>query len=640
MCGIAGFFDPRHRFAGDPPGRLAARMADTIAHRGPDDHGVWADPEAGVALGHRRLSIVDLSPAGGQPMTDAGGRFHVVYNGEIYNHGEIRRDLQGRGVRFRGHSDTEVLLAGIAAWGLVPTLRRAVGMFAFALWDAADRSLTLARDRLGIKPLYAGWQNGVLLFGSELKSLRAHPAFAGEIDRGALALYARHSYVPCPYSIYRGIEKLPPGTTLTMSRDAAPGPLAPVRFWDLHEVAERGLREPFRGTEEDAVNELDRLLRDAVALRMEADVPVGAFLSGGVDSSTVVALMQAQSPGRVRTFSIGYEEPGYNEAPYAKEVAAHLGTDHREQIVTAEEAMAVIPRLPALYDEPFADSSQIPTFLVSALARREVTVSLSGDGGDELFGGYRRYAYTREVWRQIARVPSPLRAAAAGAVGLVAPRRSDTRLQRRLRTFSRTAGQGDGRGVYCWLHGHWRDPSEVVVGGGEPETLFNRPAAWPRSGSLLESMMFIDAVTYLPDDILVKVDRASMAVSLEARVPVLDHRLVEFTWSLPPALKFRDGREKPLLRRVLDRYVPAPLIDRPKVGFSVPIDAWLRGPLRGWAEELLDEGRLRREGYFHPGPVRRKWAEHLAGTQSWHHHLWDVLMFQAWLEASAAPVPR
>ena len=606
-------------------------MIEPIRHRGPDDHGTWVDEAAGVALAHRRLSILDLSPAGHQPMAAAEGRYHIVYNGEIYNHPELRRELEHRGVRFRGHSDTEVLLAGVVEWGVEATIRRAVGMFAFAVWDGAARRLILARDRLGIKPLYAGWQNGVFLFGSELKSLRVHPAFAGEIDRGALALYVRHGYVPGPYSIHHGIEKLPPGTWVALSENTGPGPLEPVPFWSLQEAADRGTREPFRGTDEDAVEELDRRLRDAVALRMEADVPVGAFLSGGIDSSTVVALMQAQSTRRVSTFSIGYGEAAHNEAPYAKAVAEHLGTDHREQIVTPDEAREVIPRLPTLYDEPFADSSQIPTFLVSALARRNVTVSLSGDGGDELFGGYRRFSTTETLWRKISRMPLPWRAAAAGVLGRIAPRRSDTRFNRRLRTLSEILGVEDGRGIYTWLHSHWRDPAELVVGNGAPPTVFTDLDAWARRDSLREELMFIDTITYLPDDILVKVDRASMAVSLEARVPVLDHRVVEFAWTLPPALKFRKGGEKWLLRRVLDRYVPARLIDRPKVGFSVPIESWLRGPLRDWAEDLLDENRLRREGFFHPGPIRRKWSEHLAGTQEWHHHLWDVLMFEAWI---------
>ncbi len=516
-------------------------MIEPIRHRGPDDHGTWVDEAAGVALAHRRLSILDLSPAGHQPMAAAEGRYHIVYNGEIYNHPELRRELEHRGVRFRGHSDTEVLLAGVVEWGVEATIRRAVGMFAFAVWDGAARRLILARDRLGIKPLYAGWQNGVFLFGSELKSLRVHPAFAGEIDRGALALYVRHGYVPGPYSIHHGIEKLPPGTWVALSENTGPGPLEPVPFWSLQEAADRGTREPFRGTDEDAVEELDRRLRDAVALRMEADVPVGAFLSGGIDSSTVVALMQAQSTRRVSTFSIGYGEAAHNEAPYAKAVAEHLGTDHREQIVTPDEAREVIPRLPTLYDEPFADSSQIPTFLVSALARRNVTVSLSGDGGDELFGGYRRFSTTETLWRKISRMPLPWRAAAAGVLGRIAPRRSDTRFNRRLRTLSEILGVEDGRGIYTWLHSHWRDPAELVVGNGAPPTVFTDLDAWARRDSLREELMFIDTITYLPDDILVKVDRASMAVSLEARVPVLDHRVVEFAWTLPPALKFRKG---------------------------------------------------------------------------------------------------
>ncbi|NLS93004.1 MAG: asparagine synthase (glutamine-hydrolyzing) [Planctomycetaceae bacterium] len=631
MCGIAGFLDC-HPLAADELRARVTAMSETLAHRGPDDSGVWVDAAAGIALGHRRLSILDLSELGSQPMHSADERFVLVFNGEVYNHADLRRDLEKSGHVFRGHCDTEVLLAAIQQWGVEATVPRLIGMFAFAVWDRSQRRLTLVRDAVGIKPLYYGWLNGRLLFGSELKALRAHPEFSAEIDRAALSSYLHHCYVPAPRTIYQGVFKLPPGTMLSLTADKECEGAEPVAWWSMVEAAECGLRSPFSGSEEQAIDELDRQLRAAVSLRMLADVPVGAFLSGGIDSSAVAALMQAQSSQPIRTFSIGFEEASYDEAPYARAVARHLGTDHTECYVSPAEARDVIPRLPQLYDEPFADSSQIPTFLVCQIARRDVTVCLSGDGGDELFCGYNRYARLRGLWDKVAWCPGLIRRPAgrfAGlAAGLLPP---GFRGKERLAMIGDLLAAADGIDVYRRFNSHWRNHRSVVIGG--EDALVSTPPSWiPQAGAaLVQQMTGIDAVTYLPDDILVKVDRASMGVSLEARVPILDRRVVEFAWRVPMSMKVRDGQTKWLLRRVLDRYVPRELIDRPKMGFGVPIDSWLRGPLRDWAEALLGERRLREEGYFHPEPIRRKWKQHLSGRADWHYLLWDVLMFQSWL---------
>lgn len=633
MCGITGFLDPKPLLPDEIRARVAA-MADTLAHRGPDDWGTWIDPEAGIALGHRRLSILDLSAMGHQPMISADERFVLIFNGEVYNHADLRRDLEGLGHPFRGHSDTEVLLAAIQHWGIALTVPRLIGMFAFAFWDRKLRTLTLVRDAVGIKPLYYGWLDGRFLFGSELKALRAHPQFVPQIDREALSAFLHYCYVPAPQTIYRGVSKLPAGTWLTVSIETARQAPQPVAWWSMADAAERGLREPFSGSDHEAIAELDARLRDSVALRMLADVPVGAFLSGGIDSSVVSALMQAQNTRPIRTFSIGFQEQGYDEAPHARRVAEHLGTDHTECYVTPAEAREVIPRLPALFDEPFADSSQIPTFLVCQIARRDVTVCLSGDGGDELFCGYDRYAHLERLWEKVAWCPRPIRrvagANALAASGLLLP---GVRGKQRLAMIGQLLTAHDGIDAYNRFNSHWRDSGALVIGGHHPQ--FARPpqAFFEKRAHLRQQMTFIDAVTYLPEDILVKVDRASMGVGLEARVPLLDRRVVEFAWRLPMSMKIRGGETKWLLRRVLDRYVPRPLIDRPKMGFGVPIDSWLRGPLRDWAETLLDEKRLSAEGYFHPGPIRRKWKEHLSGRADWHYLLWDILMFQAWLES-------
>lgn len=626
---------------------VAQQMSHTLLHRGPDDGGIWVDAEVGIALGHRRLSILDLSPEGHQPMHSVSGRYVIVFNGEIYNFLELRQELEALGHYFRGHSDTEVMLASFSQWGLERAIERFNGMFAFALWDRQERVLHLGRDRIGEKPLYYGCVGQTFLFGSELKALKAHPRFQAEINRDALALFVRHSCMPAPYSIYKGIYKLPPGTVLTWKGD---GDLTVIPYWSAKEAAELGVAKPFVGSESEAVARLEALLQEAVALRMVADVPLGAFLSGGIDSSTVVALMQTQSSQPVKTFSIGFYEESYNEAKDAKAVAQHLGTDHTELYVTPEEAIAVIPKLPTLYDEPFSDSSQIPTFLVSQLAKQHVTVSLSGDGGDELFAGYNRYFWGRSIWKKVGWMPQSLRRVAAHTLTTLSPQTWDqlfigfgsffpSQLRQRqpgykLHKLAEILAVDSPESMYRGLVSHWKEPDSLVLGSLEPTTTLTNPKKWARLVDFTERMIFLDTVTYLPDDILTKVDRASMGVSLEARVPFLDHRLVEFAWQIPLEMKIRNGQGKWLLRQVLYKYVPQKLIERPKMGFGIPIDDWLRGPLRDWAEALLDEKRLREEGFFNPQLIREKWTEHLSGDRNWPYYLWDVLMFQAWLSAN------
>ena len=649
MCGLTGLLRVT---ADQTAGSLVTAvtcMADTLRHRGPDDDGVWIDAAVGVALGFRRLAIVDLSPAGHQPMLSASGRFVLVFNGEVYNHRELRERLQAEGALppLRGHSDTEIILACIEAWGMERAVRAFVGMFAFALWDRTERTLSLVRDRLGVKPLYYGRAGDTFLFGSELKALRAHPDFRAPIDRDSICLLMRYAYIAAPYSIYKGIYKLPQGTILTLRSGQRETP-EPKPYWSVRQTIESGAAQPFRGDDQEALHRLDSLLRDAIGLRMIADVPLGVFLSGGVDSSTVAALMQAQSSRPIRTFSIGFAEEAYNEAPHARAVACHLGTDHTELIVSPAEARAVIPRLPTLYDEPFADSSQIPTLLVSELARRHVTVSLSGDGGDELFAGYNRYLWGSSVWERMTHVPRPLRSLAAGSLNLLSPHGWDAlfntmesflpaRFRQRtpgdkLVKLAAALGANSPDTLYRGLVSHCDAPEGTVIGAQEPATLLTNPTDWPCLPNFIDRMMYLDLCTYLPDDILVKVDRASMGVSLEAREPLLDHRLLEFAWQLPQTMKIRDGQGKWLLRQALYQYVPREFIERPKMGFAIPFDSWLRGPLRDWAEALLDEHRLQQEGYLQAAPIRKKWREHLSGRRNWQYYLWNVLMFQAWLE--------
>ena len=649
MCGIVGFLDVSRSTSQAELTAGIGPMADAMVHRGPDDSGVWACERDGVALGHRRLSIIDLSAAGRQPMTSADGRYVVTYNGEIYNFLSLRKELVAAGHTFRGHSDTEVLLAAVAQWGLVSSLQRLVGQFALGLWDRRDKVLHLARDRIGEKPLYYSRVGKWILFASELKALQQHPAWEGNIDRAALAAYLRYCYVPTPHCIYKNTRKLVPGSVVSISGEGAIG--EPQPYWSLSKVVQQGSTDPLLVSDDEAVESLQTLLRDVVAEKMVADVPLGAFLSGGIDSSTVVALMQEQQHQSVNTFSIGFDEADYDEAIYAKKVAQHLGTHHTELYVTPHEAREVIPDLPRYYDEPFADPSQIPTFLVSQLASRHVTVSLSGDAGDELFGGYNRYVFGRSLWRKLRWCPHPLQLMAARAMTMVSPHRWNdvskllstlsysrirmTRLGGRVHKLAQILPAQSPEILYQWLVSHWKHPQSVVLGSVEANTLLTQSTGWSKGDDFTERMMFLDMLTYLPDDILVKVDRASMAVSLEARVPLLDHRLIEFAWRLPLHLKIRNGESKWLLRRVLERYVPGHLIDRPKMGFSIPLDSWLRGPLRDWCESLLDENRLKSEGYFEPAPIRQKWHEHLSGKSNWEFHLWNVLMFQSWLETGA-----
>ncbi len=638
MCGITGFWQT----PGSMPSQALDSMVRALNHRGPDSHGTWHDPAVGIALGHARLAIVDLTQEGSQPMHSHCSRYVIIFNGEIYNHLELRARLGV--VPWRGHSDTETLLACFTRHGVVRTLPLLVGMFAFAVWDRQAQSLTLARDRFGEKPLYHGRiANGGFVFGSELKALRAHPKWHGEIDREALTLLLRHNCIPAPWSIYREVRKLMPASWLTLHAD---GRTQEGRYWDVTEVARRGTCAPLALSDIEATDRLEALLSDAVRDQMLSDVPLGAFLSGGVDSSTIVALMGRHSAQPVRTFSIGFDAADHNEAEHAKAVARHLGTDHTELYVTAEDALAVVPSLPTLYDEPFADSSQIPTLLVAKMARRHVTVALSGDAGDELFAGYNRYLLAARYWRPLDHVPMMIRRSLARGALAVSPASWDA-MARVARWRAKDVGDkvhklaasvlpaASPQAVYRALTSHWTNPAAVVVGGCEPPP--DNTQLDPLCSSAVERMCLADQLGYLSDDILVKVDRAAMGVSLETRVPLLDHRLVEFAWQIPLHQKIRGGETKWLLRQVLDRHVPRMLIDRPKQGFAVPLAQWLRGPLRDWAHALLEPNRLRAEGFFDARQITLKWNEHLNGSRNWQYLLWDVLMFQAWLEAVEQP---
>ncbi|QKD05216.1 asparagine synthase (glutamine-hydrolyzing) [Mesorhizobium loti] len=647
MCGIVGIVGGA---AATSSGSLTVRrMADRIRHRGPDGDGVWTDAEAGIAFSQRRLAIIDLSSAGAQPMISHSGRYVIVFNGEIYNHVEMRAhlDRQFGAHAWRGHSDTEVFLATIEELGTKTALELAVGMFAFGVWDRRERTLVLGRDRLGEKPLYYGRVGKTFAFASELKAFQPLPDWRPEIDRNALALMMRHNYIPAPYSIYQGIRKLRPGHFLVLS-DPMHEPRV-ENYWSASDVAEQGRRDPFQGSPEEAVDEVERHLRRSLEGQMIADVPLGAFLSGGIDSSAVVAVMQSISARPVRTFTIGFNEAGYNEADHAKQVARHLRTDHTELYVSQRDALDVVPQLPGIYCEPFSDSSQIPTFLVSKMARGSVTVALSGDGGDELFSGYTRYALADAFWNKLSRIPVGLRRASASLATLPSPELYNNLaggimplLPRRLRrervgdkihkaasVFS-LASMDD---VYRRLCSHW-EPTQIIPGAVEPPTMLTGLEALPDLPGNVERMMYLDIMSYLPDDILVKVDRAAMAVSLETRVPLLDHRLVGFALSLPLSILRAGGQTKWPLRQLLYRHVPKALVERPKMGFGVPIDAWLRGALREWAEALLDERRLREDGFFQPKAIRHAWSEHLSGHRNNQYLLWDVLMFQSWRETT------
>lgn len=643
MCGITGFlFSGHSEFKAQSDPHLRAMM-DAISHRGPDSQGLWIDQDVGVGLGHLRLAIVDLSPAGHQPMVSACDRYQIVYNGEIYNHTALRRDLEqaGHAPSWRGTSDTEVLLAGITAWGLEDTLARAEGMFAIALWDRKERSLTLARDRLGEKPLYFGWQGDVFLFGSELKALRAHPAFRGEVRRDALTAMLRHGHVPEDLTIYSGVQKLRPGEMAVLSK-AQPNPRRRF-YWDGGAVA--SMPKVPVPTDKEAIDQLEALLLDAVGNQMMSDVPLGAFLSGGIDSSTIVGLMQHLSDRPVHTFSIGFHEARYNEAEFAKAIAQHLGTHHTELYVADTDLRDVIPALPAMYDEPFADSSQIPTHLVAKLAREHVTVALSGDGGDELFGGYDRYRQGAGFLKILRALPQPLRSLGAATIRSLPAAFLNTVMEpirptpqgkepngQRLHRIANYARSRNVDELHRKMVSVWRFPEAAVINGSNPPSILADHL--PPRGDLtdIERMMQLDMLTYMPDDILTKVDRATMSVALESRAPLLDHRVAEFIWPLPLNMKIRDGKSKWLLRQVLYRHVPKDLIERPKMGFEVPIGLWLRGGLRDWAEALITPDRLKREGFLQHALIRRMWDQHQKGSHNWGLQLWNVLMFQAWLE--------
>ena len=646
MCGIAGFWQDKN-FSVDSLQDIAGKMSTCMQHRGPDSSGVWVDKVSGIALSHRRLTILELTDAGHQPMLSATGRYVLVFNGEIYNHLEIRQELNSCS-KWRGHSDTETLLAAFETWGIEKTLKKIVGMFAIALWDCKEKTLTLARDRIGEKPLYYGFQKNTFLFGSELKALKAHPDFVGEIDRNVLCLYLRYCYIPTPYSIYKDIYKLLPGHYIQFpffQSHADLRSVKPISYWNLAEVVSKGATNPFIGNDEDAITALDKQLRNAIALQMVADVPLGAFLSGGVDSSAIVALMQAQSTRPVKTFSIGFNEAGYNEAGYAKAVAQHLGTDHIEQYVSPQEARQVIPQLGRIYDEPFADSSQIPTFLISKMAHKHVKVSLSGDGGDELFCGYNRYALA-DIWNKIETIPFGVRKMAGYSIKQLSPLTWDkifgwlgkflklpSNMGEKLEKLStRFVDVRSIEDLYYSLVSGISNPEDVVVGSKEPATwLINQGESIQHLNPKLQ-MMYLDAMTYLPDDIFVKVDRASMFNSLETRAPFLDHRVIDLVWSLPISMKMRKGTSKWILRQILYKYVPKDLIERPKMGFGIPVGRWLRGPLKDWAEGLLNESRIKQEGFFNSKFVHLRWQEHLSGKRDWFYFLWAILMFQEWLE--------
>jgi len=642
MCGIVGMVDWRTATPLDRLIAVGSAMNETLRHRGPDGGDVWAEAAGGVVLGHRRLAIVDLTSGGKQPMHSKDGRFVIVFNGEIYNYREIRSELEESGRRLESDSDTEVLLEACALWGVEKAVQRAIGMFSFALWDRARKTLRLVRDRLGKKPMYYSVTNSRVIFSSELKAFRSIPDWAPTIDSDAIVGYLRHAYIGQPKTIYNEAKKLPPGHILTVECGAQPKLTC---FWNLLEVVTTGISHSASMLDErEAVDRLEVLLRDAIRLRMIADVPIGAFLSGGIDSSTVVALMQAQSTRPIKTFSIGFHESGYDEARLAKEVALHLGTDHTELYLDAKHAIDIIPRLPDWYDEPFADASQIPTYLVSEMTRKYVTVALSGDGGDELFGGYNRYFWAERILRNINRVPGTLRGPLRAILQAVPVAAWDGLLSMAPRSL-RQAHAGEKvhkiaalldaptpEAIYLRLVSQWPNPDLITTGGREQAGVFQDASLAAKVPNFVSRMQYLDMATYLPDDILTKVDRATMAVGLEGRVPLLDHRVIAYSWSLPPHLKVRNGQGKWILRQVLNRYVPHGLVDRPKQGFGVPLGAWLRGPLRDWVEDLLSVKRLENGGLLRPEPIRKMWDEHRAGVRNWQYPLWTVLMFEAWRE--------
>jgi asparagine synthase (glutamine-hydrolysing) len=642
VCGFAGILAEQQTLAVRPD--LLHAMGDSIVHRGPDDQGIYTSADNQLGFVHRRLAILDLSAAGHQPMASVDERYVIAFNGEIYNHLILRRELEQQvGCQWRGHSDTETLLEGIRVWGLEHTIKRCVGMFAFALWDSTERELTLVRDRAGEKPLYYGFCNGVFLFGSELKALKAHPAFDARINVAALALMLRHKYVPAPHTIYQQLFKLAPGAMLSISANALHEGAKSRQYWSFASAAKSAQTDKFSGSEQDGLTAIERQLKLAVSEQMLADVPLGAFLSGGTDSSLIAALMQAQSAQPVRTFTVGFNQAEYNEAEHAKAVAAHLGTDHTEIYVGEQDALNIVPKLATMYDEPFGDSSQIPTHLIAREARKHVTVALSGDAGDELFAGYTRYFRAQSFAQRLAPMPMALFRAlqlcqplfhadiwqqldklfGQQHSGLVSNGVARMAELSQLRNFS---------GIYRHMVSDWKAPTQLLNGINEPDTLLSTADTVDGVTAQFDWMMLADCQTYLPDDVLVKVDRAAMAASLETRVPMLDHRVIELALRMPLEYKVRDGSGKWALKQILYKYVPRQLLDRPKTGFGVPTDHWLRGPLKDWAEALLDEHKLTQQGLFNVKQVRKYWREHQSGARNWQYPLWNLLMFQSWLE--------
>lgn len=651
MCGFTGFIK---KFRSSSKAKaILSKMNDSLSHRGPDDAGTWFDAAAGIGLAHRRLSIIDLSTDGRQPMYSPSKRFVIVYNGEIYNYKLLRKEIDLlTNIGWQSRSDTEVMLAAIDIWGIEEAISKFVGMFALALWDRQERILYLCRDRLGIKPLYYARFKNIFIFGSELKALKSHPHFQPRVDRHAVALYLRHNCIPAPYSIYQNTYKLEPGTILKIpadhihsNRELRP----PTTYWSAKTISQLSGSETDPTLNSETLRyQMESLLKEAVAMRMISDVPLGVFLSGGVDSSMITALMQSQSASAINTFTIGFYEEDYNEARHARAIAEHLGTNHTELYVSANEALAVIPDLPKLYDEPFSDASQIPTHLLSKLTRQHVTVCLSGDGGDELFGGYNRYRWIRKIVETKKILPSRIVEKAVSKALQISPQTWDRLFALTMSLFPNNYRFGvsgekmhklasvfshpTSEAMYYRLVSHWQHPEEILLNAFEPTTKITARDDHPKFDSEVALMMYLDLVTYLPDDILTKVDRASMGVGLEVRIPFLDHRVVELAWKIPLQMKIHNGCSKWILREILYQYIPQKLIERPKAGFAIPLDSWLRGPLRDWAESLLDTRKIQMEGYFNAGPIQHKWKQHLSGKMNCQDQLWDILMFQAWLE--------
>lgn len=646
MCGITGFYSKNLSTFNNS----ILKMNSALFHRGPDFSGVWQDRSSGIVFGHQRLSVLDLSSAGNQPMISSSGRFIITYNGEIYNHLEIRKELKeiNMNINWKSNSDTETFLEAIEYWGIDNALKKVVGMFAFALWDKKNCSLVLARDRMGEKPLYYGWQgkglNKVFIFGSELKALKQHPEFQKTINRDAIALLLRHNYIPDPYSIYKNIYKLLPGQYLLLkNKDLKKNFLSkPVNYWSLTKIAIEGSKDLFKEDDSEIQNNFEKILKDTVKKKMISDAPVGAFLSGGIDSSTLVSLMQSENINRIKTFTIGFNDDDFNEAKHAKKIAKHLNTEHTELYFSPKTVMEIIPKLPIIHDEPFSDNSQIPSFLISQLAKKQIKVAISGDGGDELFCGYNRYSYVNNWSQRFNLIPFGLRKVFANKIKSISQDRWNI-LLKFLPFLNQHANKIKGSkaleansltDLYYILFSQWQNPTDVVLNSSEPGTFLTLYKPNLNQLNNYEQMMVLDLISYLPNDILVKVDRTSMASSIETRVPLLDHKLIEYVWKIPHNLKFRNGQSKWILKQILKKYVPERLTERPKKGFGIPLHSWLRGPLRDWAENLLDEKKLLKEGYFDAKIVREKWDDFILNKKNWHQDLWNILMFQAWLDSN------